>query len=131
MKQVGIGTRTLNFLIDSMVILLISYVISKINDYYAQQYKIQNVPFKYYFNFGYLFFVVLFFYYFLLELLFKRTVGKFLSFTKVVTTKNTKPNMAQIFVRSLIRLTIIDMFFIPFLDKTLHDYLSKTLVVEV
>ena len=58
MKQVGIGTRTLNFLIDSMVILLISYVISKINDYYAQQYKIQNVPFKYYFNFGYLFFVV-------------------------------------------------------------------------
>ncbi len=131
MNKVGIGTRVLNFLVDTLVIFLISYIISKINEYYAEQFKLRNAHFKYYFNFGYLFFVVLFFYYFLAELFFKRTIGKLISFTKVVSHSNTKPNVLQILIRSLVRLIIIDMFFIPFLDKTLHDYLSKTEVVEI
>ncbi len=131
MKQVGIGTRILNFIVDCLVILLISYIISKVNDWYAEQFKIQNVPFKYQFQFGYLFFTVLFFYYTLFELIFGRTIGKFLSFSKVVNSQNKKPNFFQIIIRSIVRLTIIDMFFIPFLDKTLHDYLSKTNVVEI
>jgi uncharacterized RDD family membrane protein YckC len=78
-----------------------------------------------------LFFVVLFGYYFLAELFFSRTIGKWASFTKVVSQKNKKPKVLQILVRSLVRLIIIDMFFIPFLDKTLHDYVSKTEVVEI
>lgn len=131
MKQVGIGTRILNFIIDSLMILLISYVISKVNDWYAEQFKIQNMPFNYHFQFGYLFFTVLFFYYTILEIIFGRTIGKFLSFSKVVNNQNRKPNFIQIIIRSIVRLTIIDMFFIPFLDKTLHDYLSKTNVVEI
>lgn len=131
MKQVGIGTRILNFIIDSLMILLISYVISKVNDWYAEQFKIQNIPFKYHFQFGYLFFTVLFFYYTILEIIFGRTIGKFLSFSKVVNNQNKKPNFIQIIIRSIVRLTIIDMFFIPFLDKTLHDYISKTNVVEI
>ena len=126
MKQVGIGTRTLNFIVDSLVILLIAYLIGKVNEYYAQQFKLNNAKFNYYFNFGYLYFAVLFFYYFLCELLFTRTIGKLFSFTKVVNNKGKRPNILQILIRSIIRLTIIDMFFIPFLDKTLHDYLSKT-----
>jgi uncharacterized RDD family membrane protein YckC len=131
MKQVGIGTRVLNFIVDSLVVLFISYIISKINDYYAQQFRMQNQNFKYQFNFGYLYWVVLFFYYTLCEFIFCRTVGKLFSFSKVVTNHNKRPNILQILIRSAVRLTIIDMFFIPFLDKTLHDYLSKTAVVEV
>ena len=131
MKTVGIGTRVLNFLIDTIVIFIISYYVSKINQWYAEQYKINGYVFKYYYNFGTIFFAILFVYYFLLELLFKRTVGKFLSYSKVVNNNNGKPSFIQIFIRSLVRLTIIDMFFIPFLDKTLHDYLSKTNVVEI
>lgn len=131
MKQVGIGTRVLNFIVDSLIIFLISYIIYKINMYYAEQYRINNVKFKYLFNFGYLYFTVLFCYYFLCELFFARTLGKKMSFSKVVNTQNKRPNPLQILIRSLVRLTIIDMFFIPFLDKTLHDYLSKTDVVEI
>lgn len=131
MKQVGIGTRVLNFIVDSLIILLISYIISKINLYYAEQYRINNVKFKYLFNFGYLYFSVLFGYYFLCELFFARTLGKKFSFSKVVNNQNKRPNVLQILIRSLVRLTIIDMFFIPFLDKTLHDYISKTNVVEI
>ena len=70
-------------------------------------------------------------YYLFFETLFKRTPGKWLSFSKVVNNNGGKPAFWQILVRSVIRLTIIDCFFIPFLDKTLHDYLSKTEVVEV
>jgi hypothetical protein len=33
-------------------------------------------------------------------------------------------------LRSASRLVLIDMFFIPFLDKTLHDFFSNTEVVE-
>ena len=131
MKQVGIGTRTLNFIIDSLVILLISYIIAKINDWYAQQFKINNAKFNYQFLFGYIYFVVMFFYTAICEIIFSRTLGKLFTFSKVVNNQNKKPSIIQILTRSLVRLTIIDMFFIPFLDKTLHDYLSKTNVVEV
>lgn len=130
MNKVGIGTRVLNFLVDTLVVFFISYIVSKINGYYEQQFALQHIPFKYHFNFGYLFFAVLFGYYFLCELIFKRTIGKFFSFTKVVTNKNETPGILQILIRSLVRLTVIDMFFIPVFDKTLHDYLSKTEVVE-
>ena len=131
MKQVGIGTRTLNFIVDSLTILFISYLISKVNDHYGEMYKMHNVKFKYAFNFGYLYFVVLFGYYFICEMIFARTLGKIFSFSKVVNQQGKRPNLLQILIRSLVRLTIIDMFFIPFLDKTLHDYLSKTNVVEI
>ncbi len=131
MKQVGFGTRVLNFVIDSVTILLIAYTISKVNDYYAQQYRIYGSKFKYQFNFGYLYFATMFFYYAICEIVFTRTVGKLISFSKVVNKNGKRPNILQIVIRSLVRLTIIDMFFIPFLDKTLHDYLSKTVVVEI
>ena len=36
----------------------------------------------------------------------------------------------RILIRSLARITIIDLFFIPFLGKPLHDWLSGTEVVE-
>lgn len=124
MKSVGIGTRVLNFLVDSLIIFLISYLAYKGLKYYATKYRQPLV------NFGYLFFTVLFFYYFISELLFARTLGKLASFTKVVNSQGKRPNIVQIFIRSAVRLTIIDCFFFPLWEKTLHDYLSKTKVVE-
>ncbi|MBS4043977.1 MAG: RDD family protein [Chitinophagaceae bacterium] len=131
MKTVGIGTRILNFLVDTIVIFIISYALSKLNQWYAQQYKIAGVKFNYYYNFGTIFFFVLFVYYTIMEIIFARTCGKFLSYSKVVNKEGKRPNVFQVLIRSAVRLTIIDMFFIPFLDKTLHDYLSKTNVVEI
>ena len=125
MKQVGIGTRVLNFLIDTTVIFAISY--------FAHQYWLWYVFYYHaiFISFGCFFFTTLFLYYFILESIFARTLGKWLSFSKVVDANGKKPNVGLILIRSLVRLIIIDMFFIPFLDKTLHDYLSKTNVCEV
>lgn len=121
---VGIGTRILNFLVDNIVILLLAYLFFKIHKWYVFYYKIT------YLNFGWFFFGTMFFFYLLFETIFAKTPGKWLTQTKVVNLSGNKPAFLTIAFRSFIRLTIIDMFFIPFLNKTLHDYLSKTNVVE-
>ena len=125
MNKVGIGTRVINFLVDSAFIFLFAYITLQTNKWYAYYYHVK------YFKFGEHFCAILFLYYTFFEAAFAATPGKWLSFSKVVNEKNTKPKFWQILVRSVVRLTIIDMFFIPFLDKTLHDYLSKTDVVEI
>jgi len=125
MKQVGIGTRVLNFVIDTLLIFLLAYLAHRTNYFYAFYYH------KFYLQFYIWFYGTLVIYYLVFETLFKRTPGKWLSFTRVVTNKGGRPSFLQILIRTLVRLTIIDCFFIPFLDKTLHDYVSKTDVVEI
>ena len=126
LQPVGVGTRTLNFLVDTIIVFTLAYFINKALTQYAIMWRRQMV-----FSFGELFGIVLFTYYFILESLLKRSFGKYFSYTKVVSSNGKKPKIWQLFVRSLVRLTIIDLFFFPFLnERTLHDYLSKTLVVE-
>ncbi len=125
MNQVGIGTRVLNFLVDTLLIFLLSFASYKGWQFYSYYWGIIFIPF-------YVFFwIILLIYYLLFEFFFKRTPGKWLTFSKVVSVKKNKLFFLQIFLRSLVRLTIIDFLFIPFLNKTLHDYLSGTDVVEV
>lgn len=125
MNTVGIGTRILNFLIDTLIIFVITFIVFKIRNWYVLYYHVR------YFKFGWFFLGVLFIYYAFFEMLFARTPGKWFSYTKVVDRKGNKPSLTAILIRSLVRLILIDMFFIPFLDKPLHDYISKTEVVEV
>jgi uncharacterized RDD family membrane protein YckC len=125
MKNVGTGTRALNFFIDTMLIFILTYAAFKIWNWYV---IFWHFP---YYNFWLFFAVILVVYYTLFESIGGRTPGKWLSFSKVIDSKNKKPSFVVIFIRTLIRLTMIDMFFLPFLNKTLHDYLSKTEVVEV
>jgi len=125
MNQVGIGTRVINFLIDTAIISLISFIVNKVLLFYVV-----------YWSFTYIdplliFALVLFIYYFIFESIWARTPGKWLSYSKVVDKKGLKPHFGKIFLRSIVRLTVIDCFFIPFLNKTLHDYVSSTEVVEV
>ena len=125
MNKVGIGTRILNFLVDTLVIFIITYIVFKIRNWYVMYYHVR------FFNFGWFFLGVLFIYYNFFEIIFARTPGKWVSFSKVVDQQGNKPTATAILLRSLTRLILIDMFFIPFLDKPLHDYFSKTDVVEI
>lgn len=124
MKPVGDGTRALNFLIDTILIFTLSFFV----------YKWWNFQVKYWgyhgYSFGRFFFGSLFIYYTFFETIFARTPAKWFTFTKVVNQKGGKPSILQILIRSLTRLTLIDLFFLPILGKTLHDHFSKTLVIE-
>ena len=126
MQMVGTGTRVLNFLIDTLIVAALSRAL-------YTWYSFQVMYWHYPFVRPYVFLaVVLVLYYFIFESIFKRTPAKWLTLTKVVTKDGGRPNVLQILVRSLVRLIPIDCFFIPFLDgRTLHDYLSKTYIVEV
>ena len=124
MKIAGFGTRVLNFILDTSLIFGIAYVVSNLWDVQVMYWHYPFIPF-----YG-VFWIMMFVYYTLFEAIFKRSPAKWITISKVVNKHNGRPAFWQILVRSLIRLTIIDCFFIPFLDKPLHDYLSMTEVVE-
>lgn len=124
MNKVGIGTRVLNFLIDTFLFFWLGFIGYKIWYFYAYYYRIPFVPFYYFF------YIAWFIYYLVSEGLTASTPGKRFTYSKVVTKAGGRPAFWQVLVRSAIRLTIIDCLFIPFLDKPLHDYLSGTEVVE-
>ncbi len=127
MKPVGIGTRVLNFLVDILLIFGLSYAAYSVWEFYAYYWHIIYFPFYYFF------FAIIFLYYLFFESIFRRTPGKWLTFTKVVNNTGGKPSFPQIILRSLIRLLLlIDWLAFPFLnEKALHDYLSGTEVVEI
>ncbi len=128
MKNVGIGTRVLIFLVDFSIICLITAGIKRGWDFYVFYYHLFFMPVFYFLA------IIGFVYYLFFEAIWKRTPGKWLTLTKVVSKAGGKPSFFQIFTRSAVRVLgviIIDSVFISFLDKTLHDYVSQTEVVEV
>lgn len=71
----------------------------------------------------------LFLYYYGFEVLLEATPGKFITRTRVKTTKGGRATPAQIAIRTLIRLVPFE--FLTFLiGKGLHDKLSETTVIE-
>jgi uncharacterized RDD family membrane protein YckC len=124
MKTAGDGTRTLNFLVDTALIFLVSLLLMRIWTWYVAYWDYPQL------NFGWFFFGFLFVYYFVWEALLARTPGKMVSLTRVVNLRGMRPSVGQIFVRSAVRIFLLDLFFLPFLGVTLHDYLSKTRVVQ-
>ncbi|MCW3081399.1 RDD family protein [Segetibacter sp.] len=124
MKEVGIGSRVINFVVDTILIALIAYALYKWNNFYVYYWQHKFYPF-------YLFFYpMVFVYYTIFETIAGRSPGKLLSITRVRNLKGERPAFYQVLLRSLLRLTFIDMFFIIIFDRPLHDQLSKTRVVE-
>ncbi|HWB25215.1 MAG TPA: RDD family protein [Chitinophagaceae bacterium] len=124
MKKVGIGTRVLNFVIDTLLVFFISWGFYKWHNFYVFYY--QKTPIDFYI----FFWLTLVVYCFLFEAFFSRTPGKWLTMSKVVDRHDKRPALWQVVVRSVVRVIPIDCFFIPFLDGTLHDFASNTKVVE-
>ena len=125
MKEVGIGARVINFLTDTILIFFLAYGFYKWWSFYVMYWKYNFFPFYMFF------YATILVYYTIFEIIWNRTPGKFLSMTKVRDIAGGTPAWYQIIFRSILRLTIIDCFFIPFLDRPLHDALSRTRVVEV
>lgn len=124
MKTVGDGTRILNFLVDTAIIFLLAYISFKTWNWYVMYWEYQP------YNFGWFFSGALFVYYVLFETIFARTPGKWLSQSKVVGEKGRRPSFVSVLLRTITRLTVIDMFLIPFVGRPLHDFISGTWVVE-
>lgn len=74
--------------------------------------------------------IALFFYYLLCEYFYGKTLGKFITKTKVISFKNDKPTFLAILIRTICR--FIPFYFLSFLGTSnlgLHDLISKTKVI--
>jgi uncharacterized RDD family membrane protein YckC len=124
MKNVGDGTRILNFIIDGLLIFFLSFGLFKYWNFYVVNWHFKTI------NFWWFVGGVLFVYYSFFEIIWAKTPGKWASSSKVVNLHGNKPSVFQVIGRSLLRLVIIDFFFNAFWGKPLHDKLTKTEVVE-
>src|SRR3954452_10217244 len=101
MKEVGVGTRVINFLVDTIIIAVISYAFYKWWSFHVYYWNYTFYPY-YVFFYG-----TVFIYYTLFEALSGRSPGKWLSFSVVRNTKGKRPAFYQVLLRSLVRLTLI------------------------
>ena len=128
MNSVGVGTRVINFIIDSIPVLLLTYAAYRSWTWYVVYYHIMFFPI---YDFW---FVITFLYYLFFEGIWRRTPGKWMSLTKVTGAGGKRASFGQIIVRCIVRavgIVLIDSIFLPILGRTLHDYVSKTYVIEV
>lgn len=69
-------------------------------------------------------------YYLFMETKFQKTLGKFLSKTKVVNKDGTKTNFGDIMRRTLCRLIPFDCISYLITKNGLHDHLTETIVIK-
>ena len=124
MNDSGLGVRVVNFLVDTVLVFLLAYGLYKWYTFYVINWGYT------YFQYYLFFYATLFFYYTIFEIIWARTPGKWVSISKVQGRTGKRAKWYQIILRSALRLTLIDPFFLPFLNRTLHDQLSNTRVVE-
>ncbi|PNW26034.1 RDD family protein [Formosa algae] len=123
---VGSGIRFVNFLIDFIVWLVLAFIISFIIGLIVQPTD-QGILTL----FGYvLIFGTFIGYYAFMEIRFQKTVGKFVTKTKVVKMNGEKPENGDIITRTFCRLIPFDRLSFLFVKNGIHDFLSKTKVVK-
>lgn len=125
--------RLINLIIDSMVvqfiylliILIIGLIIIGKENSFEQSTIIE-------FNNTFYFLVLYAFYYFIFEGLTGRTIGKYVTRTKVVSDSENKPSFGKILLRSVMRIFFIEV--ISFFSSNpvgWHDRVSGTKVVVI
>src|SRR3954462_13280619 len=101
-REVGVGTRVINFVVDTIIIALISYGAYKWWSFQVYYWQYKFYPYYVFF------YSTVFIYYTIFETLSSRSPGKWLSMSEVRNKKGGKPAFYQILIRSLLRLIIID-----------------------
>mgnify|MGYP003113529439 CR=1 FL=1 len=123
---VGSGIRFLNFLIDFIVWLVLAFIITFIIGLFVQPSDQSMISLV-----GYLLIFGTFIaYYAMMEIKFQKTIGKFVTKTKVVKINGDKPSDGDIIARTFCRLIPFDRLSFFFVRNGIHDFLSKTKVVK-
>ena len=112
-KRVGSLIRFVHFIIDAIIVWILAFVLSGLDEFIALL----------------LFIPMYLIYYYVMEAYFQKTVAKFITKTKVVTISGNKPSKNDILQRTFFRLMLSPIFFLFFRDG-LQDTLSKTIVVK-
>ncbi|WP_306293676.1 RDD family protein [Winogradskyella forsetii] len=118
---VGSGIRFVNFIIDFIIWLIISAILTfPLSTDDGNQMLLGYV----------IMFATFIGYYALMEIKFQKTVGKFLTKTRVIKMNGEKPENSDIISRTFCRLIPFDRISFLFVKNGIHDFLSKTKVVK-
>ncbi len=117
----GSGRRFANYVIDAIMFYAIAFIFGIILGISGSQESAGLV---------WLVYPMYFFYYVILEAAFSKTIGKFITKTKVVKEDGSKPGFVTIMGRTLCRIIPFEAF--SFLGNSTgwHDRFSKTLVIN-
>ncbi|MCG8581734.1 MAG: RDD family protein [Bacteroidales bacterium] len=111
------GIRIINLSIDFLTIAVIYSVITNL------------IPVTLHPNI--IMYVCMFCYYLIFESISGRTIGKFITNTKVVDSKHSKPGFLRILLRTVLRLNPFDaMSYLFGTELGTHDKVSRTMVVK-
>lgn len=119
--------RLINFLVDTASIIVLFFLLLRILPF-----VLKNVPFDFSFDVNIVLAFVFIAYYLIFEGVSGRTIGKYLTRTKVVNANGEKPKFTQIFFRTLIRVLFIEVLsYIAKRPNGWHDKVSNTEVVTI
>jgi len=133
-NKASLGIRLANNFLDFILLYVINYLLSIVSNFL---YEVTSIEFFYLYSNGNILWQILignfnyFLYYFLMEnYLDGRTVAKYITGTKVISTDGTKPTTQQIIYRSLSRIVPFDA--LSFLGENgWHDKWSDTRVINI
>jgi len=123
---VSSGKRFLNFIIDFFACMIGASILGFIISFFI---NISEGLFLLLFS-QLLFLGTYFAYYAIMEIKFQKTVGKFLTKTKVVKMDGRKPENSEIIMRTFCRFIPFDRVTFLFMKNGIHDFLSKTAVIK-
>lgn len=125
-NTVGSGIRFSIFFIDSIAwIILVSIAFFTIGGF-VQSFNDGALTLLSYV----LIFTTFIAYYAIMEIKFQKTIGKFITNTKVVKMDGSKPQNSDIMMRTFCRLIPFDRVSYLFAKNGIHDFLSKTTVIK-
>ena len=120
-NAVGSGIRFLNFSIDFIIWLVLAAALTfPLSANNGTQMRLGYV----------IMFSTYIGYYGIMEIKFQKTLGKFITKTKVVKLNGEKPESSVIIARTFCRLIPFDRLSFLFTKNGIHDLLSKTKVVK-
>lgn len=126
------GKRIINLLVDSCCIILLSSIVfylmsvvilnSSVAEKFSNQQKIISLD--------YFVVIIAFSYYLFFEGLSYRTIGKYITKTRVVRPDGGTPSFMQIIARTLLRIVPFDFITYLVVENGWHDRFSNTIVIE-
>ncbi|WP_298139659.1 RDD family protein [Flavobacterium sp.] len=123
-SEVSTASRIVNFIVDLVSFWIIFFVIA----------MLINIIFTIDLNNDLLIWGILllafFMYYIIMEFKFQKTIGKFITKTKVVNLYGKKPSLNDIIIRTCCRLIPFDRVSFLFTKNGFHDKISNTTVIK-
>lgn len=125
-NKVNSWTRLIHFIVDLIGFYLTALMLSLIVDLFVSASDKTTMDLID----SLLILVSFFVYYVFMEYKYQKTIGKFLTNTKVVMSDGRKPELNEIFIRTACRLIPLDRLSFVFTANGFHDRLSNTTVVK-